>query len=121
MSKLIISYDDTGTITAWRYEADEDYTPGEQELAADVDHRDLAALQADLSGDTPQLADNPNYQPPAELDDVASRLNDLEGDHPVARQRVSDSQKQSFRDARAVDDLQGQLDVLFEIVTGDKP
>lgn len=39
----------------------------------------------------------------------------------VNRDLVSSHTRQAFRDARANDDLQTQLDILFEVLTGETP
>lgn len=126
MTTLIATYDADGSIVDWRYDpADADeYDPADDELVVDdeeVDHRDLAAKQVDTSVEPPALVDDPNYESPPALEDVAERLEGLEKDHPVARKRVSDEQKASFRSARDDGDLQGQLDIVFEVLTGEQP
>lgn len=62
MSVLVIRYDEaTGGVKSWRYEADHDYSPNDDELLPDPepDHRDLDTMMVDTSTDPPTLMDDP--------------------------------------------------------------
>lgn len=127
MTTLTIEYDEeSGQVTGWRYEADDGYVPDANELVADeekYDHRDISRgkFVVDTSAEPPELVENPDYDPRPPLERVEDEADSLKGNGPVQRQKVSEQSKQDFRDARSNDDLQTQLDILFEIVTGEEP
>lgn len=106
MTQLILKYNqNTGEITGREYQPD-DYTPGSGEYAIEnaenADIRNLEGRKLDLSKEPPILVPNPGYP-------------------PVRRSKVSEGSKRAFRDARSNNDLQTQLDILFEVLTGEKP
>lgn len=57
--------------------------------------------KVDTSTTPPSIADAPDLAVPEDIEE---------------RER-----KEAFRDARAAGDVQGQLDVLFEVLTGEEP
>lgn len=81
MTKLILTHDNDGTITDWRYEADEDYQPDANECVPEshVDHREIeqGRKRVDLSGDQPTLVDRDVQDEPA-LEELVARVRKLE-------------------------------------------
>lgn len=90
MSTLIITHDDTGAITGFRYPANEDYDLEENELALDPnewDHREFIpprCKRVDTSTDPPIIEDNPDHRTPDPLD----------------RSEIPPDLKQAYRDGR---------------------
>lgn len=123
MTELVITYNSDGDIIDWRYEADKNYASAEGEFIPEPepDHRELDGKMVDLSGDSPELVDDPDYDPRTAGERAEDRLDDLSPDNPVRRQRISEQTKKEFRDARGADDLQTQVDILFEILAGEGP
>ena len=122
MTTFVITYTDDGRITDWWYDPDDRYEPGDNEIIAnprEVDHRDLKRMVVDI--DEERLVEDPDYEPPPNPERNADQLDELRGEVPLRRARVTEDAKQSFRDAREDEDLQTQLDVLFEIMTGEEP
>ena len=122
MTTLVISYDADGQITDWRYDSDDDYSPDDDELVADtseVDHRDLERMMVDV--DEEELVEDPDYEPQPTPERNSDQLDELRDEEPLRRARITGDTKQVFRDARENEDLQTQLDVLFEIMTGEEP
>lgn len=59
MSVLIVSYEPDGSIIDWRYEADDEYEPGEGEMEWDGDHRKLSECRIDTSASPPEVVEDP--------------------------------------------------------------
>lgn len=121
MSELIVSYDDAGTVTDWRYESDEDYQPADNELAVDdeaYDHRDINAgvYLVDTAADPPGLVEDPDYRPTPTLDELGERIRQK----PAERQGDAQEFQQRFETARQDGDLQGQIDIIWEVVGPDQ-
>lgn len=106
MTKLVVGYTDDGTISGW-WHRDDEYDPGANEMAAPetVSGKELVRKKVDTSVDPPELVDNHDYRKP----------------ESVQREEISASSKQAYRDARSDGDQQAQLDILFEILTGEQP
>lgn len=83
----------------------------------------LQALIAELEADgVLAAADADTIRDVAGHDDGIECVNNAAASGPaVSRKRVTDATKQDFRDARSAGDQQTQLDILFEIVTGETP
>lgn len=79
MSKLVIEHSSDGEVVGWRYEADNDYTPGDNEIAPEPepDHRDLDSKMVDV--DTGELVDGPDYDPRSEEEKRLDALEEATG------------------------------------------
>ena len=105
---LVIQYDTEGDIRDWRYEIDDEYQAADDEIVVNpssVDHRRIDAYRVDTSSDPAKLVKKSNPQTP----------------ESVQREEISQESKDEFRAARSNNDLQTQLDILFEILTGEQP
>lgn len=94
------------------------HDPEDNQLLTDLTPETVERMMVDTSADPPELVENPDYDPRSELE---RRLDELVNDQPVRQKKVAEEDKQAFRDARDAGDIQGQLDALFEIVTGETP
>lgn len=97
MTVAVIKYSPgSGKILNLRHEVDHEYEPKNNEL----------------------IVDDETYHDPAALE--GKRI-DTEADPPEIVDAENKSLADEFREAREDDDIQTQLDVLFELITGDKP
>ncbi len=103
--KTVVRYDTNTGNVVHTAKVPADYDPPENAITVDVPPGKAERMMVDTSVDPPELIDGPNYVPPEN----------------VRREKISQTSKDRFRTARSNDDLQKQLDVLFEILTGEKP
>lgn len=126
MSTLVVTHADDGSITDWRYEVDDDYEPSGNELVCDeevVDHRDIdkGKCKVDTSVDPPEVVEKPDYDPRSMPERNRDNLGSLTSNVPVQRKKISQETKDEFLRARESGDVQAQLDILYEVITGDDP
>ena len=118
MTKLVVEYNEDGEITEWSYAVEDDYHPDEGETVVDdseVTHRDLPGKKVDT--ETGNLVEDPDHDPRSALE----RLADLESENPVRRARVSPETMDELMALRDAGDVQGQVDILIEVLTGTHP
>lgn len=136
MTTFVIEHDGA-RITGWRYEVADDYAAGEGELLAPagVHHNNVERYTLDTSGSEPAVVEDPDFDPRSDLERLQDRVDSQQADvstveadlaslldaDPVRRGQLSAMHKQAFAQARANDDVQGQLDALYELLTGETP
>jgi len=134
MSKLIVEHTETGEITGFKYEQDEEYQPVEGEIGADdeqYNHRELRKCRVEDG----ELVEIENYTPSPEDDlerwaehaaeqvpQIVERQKSLRTEQPVRRQAMSeetlnniDSALDNVSDPAAADAIRE----LAHAVTGD--
>lgn len=126
MSQLIVRYDGTGTITGWRYTPNDDYTPDDDELITDIDHRQLKQMQVNTDTTPPTLEENPAHEPPPTMQDIDRRVKQLntkvssfenKSQQTPFVAEPTPADQQAFENARQADDIQQQLNALYDMLT----
>lgn len=107
MSLTVIKHDESGKILEVRYVADHGYVPDSNEIIVEDQelHNKNILKNKKVDTSTGEVVDDPSWRKK----------------ETVKRHKVSAHSKDTFRAARDGGDLQAQLDILFEILTGEEP